>query len=232
MDTRDPLRLHCPECGAQSGQMCTSEDRVCNPHEERRRRRQSRHRHQGPELDKQHNLGFEKKFIAAGSVWLVTTNSRELLWSIGKTLPAASHDGLPDLCISFHVDHSYDGTKFEAPYFRSCDHLFFGRYSPRETILIDQLRRFAIGSISRQTAVDANYWNTVLLPVLLGIVSASIGITPVHCACLTTGGSGLLISGQSGVGKSTLSAFLCLQGFGFISDDCAYIARSNAGLLA
>src|SRR5579884_2510717 len=87
MNTRDPLRLDCPECGAQSGQMCTSEDRVCSPHEKRRRHgRHSTHRQRVPQLDNLQNLGFKRKFIAAGSVWLVTTNSRELLSSIGQTL--------------------------------------------------------------------------------------------------------------------------------------------------
>jgi hypothetical protein len=67
---------------------------------------------------------------------------------------------------------------------------------------------------------------------LLGIVSASIGVTPVHCACVVKSGWGLLLGGESGAGKSTTALELSRNGFSFLSDDCTYLSRSDAGVRA
>jgi hypothetical protein len=67
----------------------------------------------------------------------------------------------------------------------------------------------------------------VILPVLLGIASASIGVTPLHCACLVKNGHGLLIGGESEAGKSTLALSLSLNGFAYLSDDWTYFSRSG-----
>jgi hypothetical protein len=89
-----------------------------------------------------------------------------------------------------------------------------------------------IGSFSPAVASDLSYWKQTLLPILLGIASASIGVTPVHCACVVKSGSGLLLAGESGAGKSTSALSLSLSGFSYLSDDCTYLSRSSAGMQA
>jgi energy-coupling factor transporter ATP-binding protein EcfA2 len=99
-------------------------------------------------------------------------------------------------------------------------------------MLVDQLSRRVIGSFSPAVAHDLSYWKQTVLPVLLGIVSASIGVTPVHCACVVKSGSGLLLGGESGAGKSTLALSLSRNGFSYLSDDCTYLSRTGAGMRA
>lgn len=99
-------------------------------------------------------------------------------------------------------------------------------------MVIDLLRRRVIGSFSPAMAKDLDYWKRVILPALLGIASAAIGITALHCACLVNDGKGLLIAGESGSGKSTLSLALAQSGLAFLSDDWTYLSRRNGGLIA
>ncbi len=36
MDTRDPLKVGCPKCGAKAGQFCSTRGTICSLHEERK----------------------------------------------------------------------------------------------------------------------------------------------------------------------------------------------------
>ena len=49
-----------------------------------------------------------------------------------------------------------------------------------------------------------------------------------HGATLTRGGSGLMLLGESGFGKSTLTFALLDRGWGFLSDEVAAVARDGA----
>jgi hypothetical protein len=42
MDTRDPLKVDCPKCGAKAGRLCSTHGTICSLHEERKRRRTQR----------------------------------------------------------------------------------------------------------------------------------------------------------------------------------------------
>lgn len=179
------------------------------------------------------HLPFDSKFHVAGSIWAVSTNSQDILAAIGQSFVAVDElTTQPDLSVRLSVEADIDAGRWRQPYFRALDHLFFARYGPRDTMVIDQLRKRVIGAVSSGTARDHGYWRRVLLPTLLGIVSVSVGVTPVHCACLARNELGLLICGPSGVGKSTLAVFLSMAGFSYVSDDCTYVSRSPSGLLA
>jgi hypothetical protein len=173
-------------------------------------------------------LPFEARFRVAGSVWAVSTNAQEILVAIQQTFqPLTDESSAPDLSIGFYVDFERrDGERWSRPYFRALDHLYYGTYGPGDSILVDQRNRRVIGTFSPATARDIAYWKRVILPVLLGIASACVGITPLHCGCLVKDGRGLLVCGESGAGKSTLALSLSLNGFAYLSDDCTYFTRS------
>jgi hypothetical protein len=64
------------------------------------------------------------------------------------------------------------------------------------------------------------------------VFGASIGVLPLHAACLSIDGRGLLIAGASGTGKSTLSLALAKSGVDFLSDDWTYLAYDDGELYA
>ena len=186
----------------------------------------------------EHNRGsslpLEARFLVAGSVWLVTTNAAEILAAARETFQPANNVVSPfALTISCYVDSKIREEKpWPQPHFRGLDHLVYASYGPGSSMLIDLRLRRVIGMFSPAMACDLNYWKSVLLPVLLGVTSASVGITPLHCACLVKDGRGLILGGASGAGKSTLAVSLSLNKFSYLSDDWTYFSQSDSRVYA
>jgi len=180
------------------------------------------------------SLPLEARFLVAGSVWLITTNSPEILAAARETFRPANAVGLPTaLTVTCFVDSTIREEKpWPQPHFRGLDHLVYAAYGPGSSMLIDLRLRRVIGMFSTAMARDLNYWKYVLLPILLGVASASVGITPLHCACLVKDGRGLILGGASGAGKSTLAVSLSLNKFAYLSDDWTYFSQSDSRVLA
>lgn len=184
----------------------------------------------------QDNLPLRARFFVAGSTWALRSNSQEILQAMRETFEQFSQvDGQQraDLQLQFHVDYgAIDAPLWTKPHFRALDHMYYASYGPCDSLLVDQSRRRIVGSFSPAIARDLCYWKQIILPVLLGIASASVGVTPVHCACVAKDGSGLLLGGESGAGKSTTALALSLKGFSYLSDDCTYLSRAGTEIRA
>ena len=151
-------------------------------------------------------LPLHRNFSAAGSAWRLRSNCAAVLQAAADTFPVRSDCGLVDLNVEIYVDsESAALPRWEVPQFRGRDHLVFADYGPGDSMLTDLQARQVIGRFSFTTAQDAGYWKRVIFPILLGITAAPIGVTALHCACLQYKGEGLLITGESGAGKSTVA---------------------------
>src|SRR5271168_2045 len=179
------------------------------------------------------NLPLGARFFVAGSIWDLRSNSPEILQAMWETFDQVGGEQQPDFHLRFHVDLAVNSApRWSTPHFRALDHLYYGTYGPYDSMLVDQMSRRVIGSFSPAVARDRGYWKQTVLPVLLGIASASIGVTPVHCACVVKNGSGLLLGGESGAGKSTTALSLSRNGFSYLSDDCTYLSRTGREIRA
>lgn len=179
------------------------------------------------------SLPLKARFLVAGSIWEVKSNSSEILQAMEETFTQSGAAEQADLHLQFYVDSAAESAPLWAqPHFRALDHLYYATYGPCDSMLVDQIARRVIGSFSPALARDLRYWKQTLLPVLLGIASASAGVTPVHCACVVKGEAGLLLGGESGAGKSTLALSLSRKGFSYLSDDCTYLSRTDTGVRA
>ncbi len=87
--------------------------------------------------------------------------------------------------------------------------------------------REVYGVCSPELARDSWRWRVDILPALLGILSPVIDVTPVHAACLVRQGSGVLLAGPSGTGKSTLAVAMAKRGFALLSDDWTYLSAGS-----
>lgn len=174
-------------------------------------------------------LPFEARFMVAGSVWLIASNAAEILSAVRETLQPADDASAPAaLTISCYVDYEIDQKPpWPQPHFRGLDHLVYAAYGSGGSVLMDLRQRRVIGMFCPAMARDSGYWKRVLLPVILGATSSSIGIAPLHCACVVRNGQGLVLAGTSGVGKSTLTMFLSLSNFAYLSDGWTYFSRSG-----
>jgi hypothetical protein len=124
----------------------------------------------------------------------------------------------------------YDATNGQLLYFDKADQLFID-YMSTARMLCEPAK----GLI--QCAARDNDQGRVLATHLLFTIPLMEAMKrreryPLHAACVTVRGRGLLIAGPSSAGKSTLSLALVKAGCGFVSDDTVFLQRERGGIRA
>lgn len=178
------------------------------------------------------SLPLAARLRLVGRGCLLRTNSEAILRSLERWEEAAEGMNEPSFELRVLVDPSAKRGNNAVPHFRGLHHLVFGAFGGNDTFLFDLERRRISAVVSSETAQDAAFWNVRLLPTALGLLGATIGVVPLHCACLDRDGKGLLLAGASGTGKSTLAVALSRRGFSVVSDGWTYVGRNGHGLTA
>ena len=176
-------------------------------------------------------LPFETDFYVAGAHCHLSTNSQDVLQSISRWL-RSNLAGARSFEMEIIVDSRLDAAVKRQAYFRGNGHLVFGFLPPGNFVTYDLLRKYARAVLSTKAARDDFFWRALLIPITIGILGTTVGVVPLHCACLERNGKGLLIAGDSGVGKSTLTAALTQRGHALISDDWTYFSKEQSTLVA
>lgn len=177
-------------------------------------------------------LSLSAEIYIAGVRCSLHTNSPKVIsaLSAGRHESAHLHDG------TFEMDILEDSTlPADAPHdprFRGMHHLLFADFGRGDTFGFDLLRRKVIATISSETAANGALWDSMLLPIVVGVLGAAVGVVPVHSACLDWDHKGLMIVGASGAGKSTLCVTLSQRGLSIVSEGWTYITEGRGGLMA
>ena len=175
-------------------------------------------------------------YIAAGALCRLSTNSEQLLEAARDTfLRVESPQAPAGLSLRFWVDGA--GTRPQSwpkPYVRGLDGLVFAGFDVQSSILADLRTCRVIGRFSTAMASDSRYWKTIIFPMLLSIMAGSVGIVELHASCVAKDKdhAGLILSGPSRSGKSTLAKALTEVGFGFLSDDRTFCSLTQGKLQA
>lgn len=180
-------------------------------------------------LHKDAETNLCEQFIAAGALCSLSTNSEQILDAARSTFQAVNSKLVSvDFRLRFWMD-PIDSSRppWPKPYVRGRDYLVFAAFDESSSMLADLGAHRVIGRFSAGMAADLPHWRAVIFPMLLTIVSASVGIAELHCACVAKNGCGMLLAGPSGAGKSTLACALSQQGFGFLSDDRTFCSIEN-----
>ena len=111
-------------------------------------------------------------------------------------------------------------------------HVVVASFGAANVFVFDLLRCSVTAKVSQAVAADAEFWQRELLPIAAGVFGAAIGLLPLHSACLSRDGDGMLIAGESGAGKSTLAVALARLNFDYISDDWTYCTVAEGALIA
>jgi hypothetical protein len=91
----------------------------------------------------------------------------------------------------------------------------------------DLNRGFAFAWLTQSAAAHRAYLRYYFLEAAVSTLLEALYVTPLHAACVQIGGRGVLLSGESGAGKSSL-AFACARsGWTFLSDDSSAIVRKR-----
>jgi hypothetical protein len=179
-------------------------------------------------------LPLQADLLIAGAHCALKTNSAGILDALSRwhcSAPANSSR-------TFHMEIVLDSTlpchrDFKTQtHFRGLHHLVFATIGTHEVFAFDLLRKRVTGVVSDAATHDSTFWNTHWLPIVLGLMGTTVGVVPLHAACVEREGKGLLLAGVSGAGKSTLSLALAQAGFSLISDDWSYITQEPAALTA
>jgi hypothetical protein len=180
----------------------------------------------------QMSLPFRTEFSVAGTRCLLSTNSPELLrlsrqWQSTQVRPDAG-----SFRMSILEEASLPSDSPKPSHFRGLGHVVFALLEPRSFLTFDLLRSSVFGVMSPAAAKDSYFWNVQLLPIALGLLGTTVGVAPLHCACLDRDGRGLIVAGDSGAGKSTLTAALAKRGLAVVSDDWTYVSYRPGRLVA
>jgi hypothetical protein len=133
--------------------------------------------------------------------------------------------------ITIHVRESDEPCE-DAPWFRARGHFAFARFTRGDAFWFNLRTREIYGACTPELAGDSWRWRVHIFPTLLGILSAVIGVAPVHAACLVRNNRGVLLTGHSGVGKSTLAIALARRGYTFLSDEWTYLSATGSEVAA
>ena len=173
----------------------------------------------------------------AGASWMVQTDSRQLRHTLELATVGANvrldHSPESALTLSIHVNDA-DDQRSSKPHFRGQGHIVIATFGGASVFVFDMLRRHVSATLPRRDARNAAFWREMILPISIGLMGATIGVLPVHCASFAFAEDGVLIAGPSGAGKSSLSAELC-QAAGeveYLADDWTYIGLQGHQLSA
>ena len=190
----------------------------------------SRHPLEAPELT------LRETFYPMGFPAELRTNSMEILEQAGKlwSIYEQRHDTRP-IRIDVHViedsDTNASGECPPAPVFRMMQPLLINMAGTDNVSVSDleQCRTQII--LARSTLQHANFLAYFfLMPAPLCHISSSYA-TPVHAACVALEGRGMLLCGDSGAGKSSLSYACARAGWTYVTDDATYLLHGGKNRL-
>lgn len=179
-------------------------------------------------------LPLRANLLIAGAHCSLSTNSEEIVFATSQWQSNCSQDTECSFDLDVLLDPSlpcHRDLKTQT-HFRGLHHLVFATIGDHEVFTFDLLSRRVVGAVSKASAGDSSFWNSHWLPITVGVMGTTVGVVPLHSACLDRNDQGLLLAGLSGAGKSTLSVALARQGLSLISDDWTYISRNHGQLVA
>lgn len=96
-------------------------------------------------------------------------------------------------------------------------------------VVSDTRQGFAFGWLTEATVRNRAYLRYHFLEGTAWVLLTCLYLTPVHGACVTLDGSGVLLLGDGGAGKSSLSYACARHGWTFLSDDSSNLVRGRGG---
>lgn len=161
----------------------------------------------------------------------IVTNSQAILMaadqSWGRFQKRSSHAPLTlRLGVTEDADDSSDLPP--APVCRIQGHLISNIADPNNFVICDIDTGFSFGWVTQRVAEDTAYLRYHLLDAAVLCMIASLRAAPLHAACVSPVGIGMLLCGDSGAGKSSLAFAGARAGWTFTCDDASYLLFDRA----
>jgi hypothetical protein len=173
-------------------------------------------------------LPLVRTYYPLGFPLEITTNSAGVLQaaeeSWGKFQKTFS---TPPVRIRLGVLPGSSSTCPPAPACRGQHHLITQVADAENYLVLDNREGFAFGWLTEAAAQKRAYLRYHFLEGAALVLLECLYLTPVHAACVSLDGRGVLLCGDGGAGKSSLSYACAQNGWTFLSDDSAMLVRQN-----
>jgi hypothetical protein len=159
----------------------------------------------------------------------ITTNSRSVLRAAEEVWGECGDCfGAAPIELRFAVDESSAAERPPAVLPRGQEALMAIVHSPENFATADLSRGFAFGWLTPSVLRDRGYFRYHFLEPLVYVMLSSLYLTPVHAACVALDGSGVLLCGESGAGKTSLTYACARREWTYVADDASHLVRGVA----
>jgi hypothetical protein len=170
----------------------------------------------------------QETFYPLGFPVVVATNSEAVLRAAHLEWdPWTCSFDEPPILLTFHVS-SHRAALPETSEFHAHAHQFAFVADAKNLGICDTNTRSGVAWLTAPAVEDPVYFRYHFLEGMALELLVSLHLTPFHAACVARHGRGVLLCGDSGAGKSSLSYACARRGWTYLSDDASYLIRNRA----
>lgn len=175
----------------------------------------------------QFEMALERTYYPFGFPVHVATNSEDVLRAADRNWGAFQRMfSTRPVELRIGVLEGDDEFQLVEPVLRCQRHLVMKVGTMRDFAVCDLRRGFAFCWVSAATARNHAYLHTHYIEGTAFWPLHSTHLTPIHAACVSLNGKGVLFCGESEAGKSSLAYACARNGWTFITDDLSELVRS------
>lgn len=171
-------------------------------------------------------LKFRAMFYPLGFAVEIATNDRAVLAAANESW-GGMNERYAKTPLRVHVivtdDEAFDCPP--APVVRARGHLLSMVADAENQGICDMTAGFAFVCIGQAALRHSSYLRYYFIEAAVYNLIGALHVTPLHAACVSRNGHGLLFCGNSGAGKSTLAYACARAGWTYTSDDSTYLLR-------
>jgi hypothetical protein len=177
-------------------------------------------------------LPLRDTFYPLGFPVEITTNSEEVL-----TAAAASWHGFeklfdtPTIRLRVGVKEGRSSECPPAPICSAHQHLCVNIADAQNFAVLDLAQGFSMIWLTDAAVEHKNYLRYFFLESTAMSLLSTSHTTAIHAACVERGGSGILLCGDSGAGKSSLAYACARAGWTYVTDDGCYLVNGRTDRL-
>jgi hypothetical protein len=176
-------------------------------------------------------LPLRAVFYPLGFAFEIVTNRQAVLDAASESWRhCRPRDAGPALQLRIGVTPGVSGTCPPAPVARGQQHLISLVADAQNHAICDLNAGFAFAWLTEDALQNRSYARYHFLEAVALILISTTYATPIHAACVSRYGRGMLLCGPSGTGKSTLAYACARRGWVFTSDDASYVRHHASDL--
>ncbi len=176
-------------------------------------------------------LPLRAVFYPLGFAFEIVTNSKAVLDAAGESWRhCRPRDASPVLQLRIGVTPGVSGICPPAPVARGQQHLISFIADAQNHAICDLNAGFAFAWLTEDALQNHSYARYHFLEAVALVLISTTHATPIHAACVSRYGRGMLLCGPSGTGKSTLAYACARRGWVFTSDDASYLRHHASDL--